>query len=88
MAASLKLEVPGEETNIYSSQIQPGQREFFDWRKLLTMFILIGAPFPETSLLNEYRNKLSDVASADDDSVKLEQFIEVPAWFDDFESIQ
>lgn len=73
VAQSLKVEVPGQESTIYSSaQAGPAQREFFDWRKLMTMFILIGAPMAENSQLTDYRNKLSDAASADDDSIKLE----------------
>jgi hypothetical protein len=76
IANRLKLTLPGQEVSIYSTHSQAGQREFFDWKKLMTMLTLLGAPLPSQADLDQYQTELLQKAEHENSGfISREHFI-------------
>jgi hypothetical protein len=53
-----------------------------DWKKLLTMFILLISPLPDSEHLADYKDALLESGQQ---TLSLAQFVEIPAWYDSSE---
>lgn len=54
----------------------PNARDFLNWKKLMTMFVLLAAPLPSKEDLEMYEENLAQV-TAEDGSLKVEVFDQV-----------
>ena len=82
MIDKFSISLPGQTEEQYANTSIEQTREFIDWKKLMTLLTLVAAPLPDEQALQDYAEKLSEHGTV---IASIDQFAQVPAWFDEFE---